>query len=289
MPDFSDILLVTDYDHTLTGPDGCIPERNREAIAYFMAHGGSFTLCTGRSLPLFRPVADSIQMNAPAILSNGGLCYDFNREKMLFQIPIELDARTLAEELLEAFPGCLLEIQEVISHYCLRYDENLFQFCKNSGCPMQTIAMEELPERVMKFALYEDFRTPEVSNLFEITPEEDVRFARMRDYILERYGHALSAVRSAPRIVDIQSNLATKGSAAVRLAKALGKKILAAAGDSQNDLTMLDAADIAFVPADASIDPQAYHPVCPCGEGSLADAVEYLAKQYGRETEDDCL
>ena len=141
----------------------------------------------------------------------------------------------------------------------------------------------------MKFALYEDFRTPEVSNLFEITPEEDVRFARMRDYILERYGHALSAVRSAPRIVDIQSNLATKGSAAVRLAKALGKKILAAAGDSQNDLTMLDAADIAFVPADASIDPQAYHPVCPCGEGSLADAVEYLAKQYGRETEDDCL
>ena len=281
MPDFSDILFVTDYDHTLTGPDGKIPAANREAIDYFMAHGGSFTLCTGRSLPLFRPVADQIPMNAPALLSNGGLCYDFAREKMQFRIPIDLDAKSLARDLLTSFPGCLLEVQEIVSHYSLRYDGNLFQFCANSGCPIETIALEDLPERVMKFALYEDFRTPEVANLFEITPEEDVRFARMRAYILEKYGHALSAVRSAPRIVDIQSNLATKGAAAVRLAQEMGKGILAAAGDSQNDLTMLDAADIAFVPADASVSPQGYQQVCGCGEGSIADAVAYLEKHFG--------
>ena len=281
MPDFSDILFVADYDHTLTGPDGKIPDRNREAIQYFMAHGGSFTLCTGRSLPLFRPVSVNIPMNAPALLSNGGLCYDCQTEQTLFRIPIELDAGQLARDLLDTFPGCLLEVQEILSHYSLKYDPNLFQFCQNSGCPIQTIALADLPERVMKFALYEEFRTPEVSNLFEITPEEDVRFARMRAYILEKYGHALSAVRSAPRIVDIQSNLATKGAAAVRLARELGKKVLAAAGDSQNDLTMLDAADIAFVPGDASIDPDAYQRVCPCAEGSVADAVAYLEEHYG--------
>ena len=43
MPDFRDVLFVADYDHTLTGLDGTIPARNREAIAYFMEHGGSFT------------------------------------------------------------------------------------------------------------------------------------------------------------------------------------------------------------------------------------------------------
>ena len=281
MPDFSNILFVADYDHTLTGPDGKIPPRNLEAISYFIAHGGSFTLCTGRSLPLFRPIAAQIPMNAPALLSNGGLCYDCAAEQVQFRLPIELDARELARDLLDSFPGCLLEVQEIVSHYSLKFDRNLFQFCKNSDCPIETITLEELPERVMKFAIYEDFRTPEVSNLFEITPEEDARFARMRAYILEKYGHALSAVRSAPRIVDIQSNLATKGAAAVRLAKELNKGILAAAGDSQNDLTVLEAADVAFVPADASIDPDAYQRVCPCGEGSVADAVAYLEKHYG--------
>ena len=125
MPDFRDILFVADYDHTLTGLDGTIPARNREAIAYFMEHGGSFTLCTGRSLPLFRPVADQIPMNAPAILFNGGCCYDFERESMLFQIPIDLDARALAEDLLRVYPEALLEIQEVRQHYSLGFDANL--------------------------------------------------------------------------------------------------------------------------------------------------------------------
>lgn len=280
MADFHDILFVTDYDHTLTGPDGQIPARNREAIDYFMDHGGSFTLCTGRSLPLFRPVAAEIPMNAPALLSNGGICYDFAAEKMRFCIPIELDAGVLAADLLQTFPDALLELQELQCHYSIGYDANLTEFCRRSGCPIQPITLHEVPRQVMKLALYQDFRTPEVSNLFEITPAEEELFAIMRQYILERYGHAVSAVRSAPRIVDIQSNLATKGAAARRLAREMGKKYLVAAGDSQNDVTMLDAADWAFVPADASIDPAGYRQVCGCGVGAVADAVAYLAENF---------
>ena len=36
MGKFSDILLTVDYDRTLTAPDSSIPERNLEAIRYFM-------------------------------------------------------------------------------------------------------------------------------------------------------------------------------------------------------------------------------------------------------------
>ena len=32
MPLFDDFLITADYDHTLTGPDGTVPERNLEAI-----------------------------------------------------------------------------------------------------------------------------------------------------------------------------------------------------------------------------------------------------------------
>ena len=34
---FSDILLTVDYDRTLTAPDSTIPQRNLDAVRYFMA------------------------------------------------------------------------------------------------------------------------------------------------------------------------------------------------------------------------------------------------------------
>ena len=38
---FSDILLAVDFDRTLTATDSTIPERNIEAIRYFMENGGA--------------------------------------------------------------------------------------------------------------------------------------------------------------------------------------------------------------------------------------------------------
>ena len=49
---FSDILLTVDFDRTLTAPDSSIPQRNIDAIQYFMDNGGAFTVNTGRSLPM---------------------------------------------------------------------------------------------------------------------------------------------------------------------------------------------------------------------------------------------
>ena len=48
---FSDVLLTVDFDRTLTAQNSTIPERNLEAIAYFMENGGAFTVNTGRSIP----------------------------------------------------------------------------------------------------------------------------------------------------------------------------------------------------------------------------------------------
>ena len=46
---YSDILLTVDFDRTLTDFESRIPQRNIEAIEYFIAHGGKFTVNTGRS------------------------------------------------------------------------------------------------------------------------------------------------------------------------------------------------------------------------------------------------
>lgn len=278
MVDFSDVLFVSDFDHTMTGVDGKIPAENRVAIAAFTTQGGSLTVCTGRSLPLFQPMLSQLSVNAPVILFNGALCYDFVCSQTLFAEPIAMDARALTADLLHRYPEVLLEVQEVKAHYCLRPDKNLMEFCRRSYCPVQAIRADEVPAQIMKLALYQDFRTPDVAQLFQITPEEEVFFSEVAAYLNTQYAGVLSAVRSAPRVVDIQAAQATKGQAARRLADLLGKKILAVAGDSQNDLSMLDAADYAFVPADATIDPTPYRQVVACSEGSVADALSKLAE-----------
>ena len=68
---FSDVLLTVDYDRTLTAPDSSIPERNLEAIRYFMENGGAFTVNTGRSVPMTRAFRDIVPVNAPLLLYNG--------------------------------------------------------------------------------------------------------------------------------------------------------------------------------------------------------------------------
>jgi hydroxymethylpyrimidine pyrophosphatase-like HAD family hydrolase len=56
------------------------------------------------------------------------------------------------------------------------------------------------------------------------------------------------------------------------LKKALGKKILICIGDAENDVSMLDAADYPFCPADGILKDR-YPNVCACGDGAVADVI----------------
>ena len=66
---FSDVLLTVDFDRTLTALDSTIPKRNLEAIEYFMENGGTFTMNTGRSIPMaVENIFGVIPTNAPLLL-----------------------------------------------------------------------------------------------------------------------------------------------------------------------------------------------------------------------------
>ena len=73
---FSDVLLTVDFDRTMTGTDGTIPQRNLDAIRYFIDHGGTFTVNTGRTVNTMRKRMDQIPVNAPFLLYNGSAAYD---------------------------------------------------------------------------------------------------------------------------------------------------------------------------------------------------------------------
>ena len=97
---FSDILLTVDYDRTLTAPDSTIPERNIEAIRYFIDNGGAFTVNTGRSMPMALAFTDKVPVNAPLLLYNGSAAYDTEKKEICFMHEIKMDLWKTVGELL---------------------------------------------------------------------------------------------------------------------------------------------------------------------------------------------
>ena len=92
MGKFNGVLIASDYDNTLVYTENALkglepmpdllPE-NREAIEYFMAQGGVFSVATGRALPAFDTVREGLPMNGPTILFNGAAIYDFEKQQYL--------------------------------------------------------------------------------------------------------------------------------------------------------------------------------------------------------------
>ena len=73
---YEDVLLTVDFDRTMSAPDSSIPQRNLDAVRYFMENGGTFTMNTGRTTNNFRAQMQVIPVNAPFLLYNGSAAYD---------------------------------------------------------------------------------------------------------------------------------------------------------------------------------------------------------------------
>ena len=117
MGKFGDILLVSDFDRTLTNKEDEIPQANLDAIADFMREGGAFTVATGQSVEAHGKRYNRVPMNAPCIVFNGSVLYDFERKEALDITELPPDAGKLAEELAASFPKCLVTVQTLDAEY----------------------------------------------------------------------------------------------------------------------------------------------------------------------------
>ena len=272
MPDFSDILLTVDFDRTLTAPDASIPERNLEAIRYFMEHGGAFTVNTGRSLAMYNKYRDIIPTNAPLLLFNGSAAYDTEAEAFTFCHTIDLDMAKTLQECLEAFPDMTLEIQGTDAHYAFREDPMWADYNKGNACRACYAAPGDDIGPFIKMTLYGKFHEPTVSHLFQATPEEMVRCGEVEQALRHRFGDRAEIFRSGARIIDVHAKGVSKAKSARLLQAQLGRKWLVCVGDAENDITMLDGADYAYCPADGVVADR-YENVCCCADGAVADVI----------------
>lgn len=283
MGKFSNILMASDFDRTLSDIQGEIPQRNLDAIHYFISEGGTFTVASGRSIPLFREKAKRIPTNAPCILSNGAIRYDYSTDTLQSYTPLDEEFAPKIVAAARAYDNALsVEVQALQEHYIYGHDTTRDKFLHMSGVeaihvdndppfPWMKVVVCGAPERVL-----ETFSEVSLQALesFRLLHEYMNRFCRGRCYV----------DRSMPRLLEIGNITSSKGLAARQLARELGGKRLVCVGDAMNDLSMLREADIAFTPADCDPALKAY-PFCrkaaPCTEGAVASAIEALEALLG--------
>ena len=270
---FSDVLLTVDYDRTLTAPDSTIPQRNLDAIRYFMDNGGAFTVNTGRSIPMGSGVLiPSVSVNAPLLLYNGSAAYDKETGKLTRYAPIEIDPAMLINDLCRRFPQLHIEIQALDAHYLTRQDTGWENYCDNNHCPWAYTSPDAVPQPFIKLAVYGQFRKNTVAGMYEAEDWEIPLFDRLIQYIKDTYDEKLEIFRACARIVDLHAKGVSKLHSARQLQQELGKKLLVCVGDAENDITMLDGADYAYCPADGIIADR-YETVCNCADGAIADVI----------------
>ena len=162
---YSDVLLTVDFDRTLTAPDSSIPERNIEAIHYFIENGGVFTVNTGRSVPMYSSKLELVPVNAPLLLYNGSAAYDKEKQEFTFATPIDLDMVDTLKKTMELFPDCAVELQGQAAHYLFEENKGWAKYNWHNGCPFIFCDLSEAPGPFLKFTLYGQFRDVTVAVL----------------------------------------------------------------------------------------------------------------------------
>lgn len=267
---FDDVLLTADFDRTLTGPDSVVPQRNIDAIRYFMDNGGKFTVNTGRSMNTFKAQMDLVPTNAPLLLLNGSARYD--RGQFENVKTIDLPMWPVLEQMVAEFPEMNLEIQTLGIHYLIHATPEYEQMYRGMGWEYEFATPGQDLGPFIKFALFGHPHYPAVGSMFDATADELATIDRLHARIEELWGDKVVVFRAAPRIVDVQTKGVSKSVAARTLQKELGRKLLVCVGDAENDIAMLDGADYAFCPADGVVADR-YETVCNCAEGAVADVI----------------
>ncbi len=268
MRPFEDVLITADYDRTLTGPDGALPERNLEAIRYFMEQGGAFTVNTGRSPVTAQGVMEQVPVNAPFLLMNGSVsCRNgvFENEKV-----IDLAPWTVLDKLAQAFPEVKLEVQGLYAHYIVDTSPEDVALYERKNWTLVPVKSGDDVGVFLKFNVMP--RQRKDLNLVLQDTENAELYDRITAMIEENWGDKLEVFRSGAQLLNVHAKGVSKLQAARDLQRKLGKKILVCIGDAGNDIAMLEGADYAFCPSDGAVADQ-YENVCSSADGAVADVI----------------
>ena len=278
MGKFDGILFLSDFDNTIlytadalknggTAPE--MPQRNLDAIHYFMQEGGRFGVATGRAMAAFRQYDAIVPTNAPAVVTNGAGVYDYKLGEYVDTLFLDESARPHIAAVMEANPAVSLE---------LFHADDLLQVYHETKWNAKHTQLTGMGYVVVPDLSPESVEMPLSKALF-LGEEEDLRKAAA--FIdAQPWRDSYELIFSSTYLLEFTAKGANKGNMCRRLMERLGCRMLVCAGDHLNDLSMLTVADRAFCPSNAVPEVKKHATeVGHCKDGAIADMIELLEKE----------
>lgn len=281
MGKFTGLLLASDYDNTLAyteealrlgHPMPPVSNANQQAIRYFMAEGGIFSVATGRAKPAFEAVAGGVPMNGPTVLFNGAAIYDFSIGKYLCEAFLPETARDHIGQVIRDLPFAAVE---------LYHDNNDIHALQPNAVTQRHLHVTHSPTVFVDSMA--QVPSPISKALFSTEPAHQ---AELLAYFRRQpwYGN-YEIVTSSDSLVELTAQGANKGGMVRRLAELLDipQANVACIGDHANDASMLIWAGMAFAPANALPSVRALpnvHVLPDCREDAIAALIALLDEKY---------
>ncbi|MBE6099874.1 MAG: HAD family phosphatase [Anaerovibrio sp.] len=256
-------LFVTDMDGTLLNSQRKITDKVKLAIKKAVEAGVIFTVATGRMHISALPYVQELGIDVPVITYNGALIKYASGDEVFASY---LD-KQLVQSLVDYAHGQNIYIQLYSDDKLYYYQENeLSKFYQTAagviGHPVGD-ALDKYMDKVPKLLL------------IGRTPEEADR--AVRD-IAAKFSGQIVAVKSTPIYVELIKPGINKASAIAKMAEIykVPAEAILAIGDSNNDITMLQAAHygVAMGNANADVKKVAKYQVADCDHDGIAEAIE---------------
>ena len=280
MGKFDGVLLASDFDNTLIYTEEALRSgvpvpplstENREALEWFMAEGGHFSIATGRALAAFMKYADQVPMNAPGVVCNGAALYDFAKGEYLEMAMLDGCVRERGQTVLEKFPTAAVEAYHI---------DNVIHAVHPNAITRQH-------EHLTKVAVEEKPSLPEVPlPLGKLLFEADhAVLEEIKAFLTEQgWGGDYELIFSGQSLLELTARGANKGGMVRRLAARLGISMehVYCVGDEANDIPMLTTAAEGFAPANCAplVRDCGATIVADARESALADVIRRLGEKY---------
>ncbi|MDE6762407.1 MAG: Cof-type HAD-IIB family hydrolase [Oscillospiraceae bacterium] len=268
MSDFSKKVLITDLDGTLLPISKIVSEKDLNAIDRFRRGGGIFTIATGRIIQAAEQYFDILKPDAPVILNNGGLIYDTKKRETVYECCLDTASFEYTKALVKRFPEIGVEVNLPDGIFVVRMTEWERRHLDMTHLPYTEKNFDEIPKSGWCKVLYS---------------MGGGMVRELSDYAAAMGWDKTSFVISGDFLFECLPKDCTKGSALKKLweIEKWNDFTVVAVGDYDNDIEMLEFADVGIAPQNAQgiVKKSAnYVTKSTCEEGVIAEAINYLEK-----------
>ena len=266
--DIKKVLLITDMDGTFLPASKKPSFKNLQAVEHFQKAGGKFSIATGRSLQASQQYFNDFTVNCPIIMCNGGMVYDIQKKKQIYDVYLPEKARDFTRKILKDNPDVGCEVLLLDGVYVPQMSEMEWKHCEICKVDPILCNMDNIPDNWYKV-------------LFTNIPD---KLGNLIDYTEKSGFNDVDFVISAPQYYEMLPQNISKGSALEHMRKICGMEdyTFVAVGDFNNDIEMIRYADVGVCPSNSSKDVKAAADIVldvSCEEDAVAEVIDYISTQ----------